>query len=86
MGLDVTPGRIAMSLQRRMQAYGETPEMLAAEAAQCYACGAKNPNAKNRKAFSAAKILASPVLFLASPQAACITGQSLGVSGGFHMQ
>lgn len=62
MGLDVTPARIAMALQRRMLAYGETPQMLAAEAAQCYAYGAKNPNAKNRKAFSAQEILASPVI------------------------
>lgn len=30
--------------------------------------------------------VSAAVLFLASPQAAYITGQSLGVSGGFHMQ
>ncbi|MBB3009900.1 MULTISPECIES: thiolase family protein [Cupriavidus] len=62
MGLDVTPGRIAMALQRRMLAYGETPQMLAAEAVQCYAYGAKNPNAKNRKAFTHEEILAAPVI------------------------
>lgn len=62
MGLDVTPARIAMALQRRMQMYGETVEMLAAEAAQCYAYGARNANAKNREAFSVEKILASPVI------------------------
>lgn len=62
MGLDVTPARIAMAMQHRMRQYGETPQMLAAEAAQCYAYGAKNPNAKNRKAFSAEEILASPVI------------------------
>jgi len=62
MGLDVTPGRIAMALQRRILDYGETPAMLAAEAAQCYAYGAKNPNAKNRKAFTIDEILAAPVI------------------------
>lgn len=62
MGLDVTPARIAMALQRRLHVYGETPEMLAAEAAQCYAYGALNPNAKNRKAFTADEVLASPMI------------------------
>lgn len=62
MGLDVTPGRIAMALQRRMLAYDETPAMLAAEAEQCFSYGAKNPNARTRKAFSAAEILAAPVI------------------------
>lgn len=62
MGLDVTPARIAMALQRRFLTYGETPEMLASEAAQCYGYGAKNPNAKNRRAFSIEEVLASPVI------------------------
>jgi acetyl-CoA acyltransferase len=62
MGLDVTPARIAMALQRRMLDYGETPAMLAAEAAQCYAYGAKNPNAKVRTAYTVDEIMASPVI------------------------
>ena len=62
MGLDVTPARIAMALQRRMLDYGETPEMLAAEAAQCYAYGAKNPNAKVQKAYTIDEIVNSPVI------------------------
>lgn len=62
MGLDVTPGRIAMALQRRMITYGETPEMLAAEAAQCYAYGEKNPNAKVRKAYTPDEIVNAPMI------------------------
>lgn len=62
MGLDVTPARIAMSLQRRMQLYGETAEMFAAEAVQCYAYGALNSNASIRKAVTAQQVLQSPVI------------------------
>ena len=62
MGLDVTPARIAMALQRRMLTYGETAEMLAAEAAQAYAYGSLNPNAHNRKKLTAEEVLASPMI------------------------
>src|SRR4051812_1559808 len=62
MGLDVTPGRIAMALQRRMETYGETPEMLACEAAQAFEYGSLNPNAHNRKKLSVEQILAAPVI------------------------
>lgn len=62
MGLDVTPGRIAIALQRRMETYGDTPEMLAAEAAQAYEYGFHNPNAHNRKKITAEEVLASPVI------------------------
>lgn len=62
MGLDVTPARIAMALQRRMINYGETSEMFAAEAAQCYAYGEKNPSAKVRKAYTLDEIVNAPVI------------------------
>jgi acetyl-CoA acetyltransferase len=65
MGLDVTPARIAMALQHRMREYGETPEMLAAEAAQAFEYGSLNPNAHNRKRITAEEVLASPMI--ASP-------------------
>ena len=60
MGLDVTPARIAMSMKRRMIAYGETPEMLAAEAVQCFEYGSQNPFGHYRKRFTVAEVLASP--------------------------
>lgn len=62
MGLDVTPGRIAMALQLRMERYGDTPQMLAAEAAQAFEYGSLNPNAHNRKRHTAEEVLASPVI------------------------
>lgn len=60
MGLDVTPARIAMALMDRMQKYGDTPELFAAEAAQAFEYGLLNPNAHYRKKLTVAEILASP--------------------------
>ena len=62
MGLAVTPARIAMSLQHRMQTYGETPEMLAVEAAQAYEYGWHNPNAQRRMQVTVEDVLSSPVI------------------------
>ncbi|MFA5078015.1 MAG: thiolase family protein [Dehalococcoidia bacterium] len=62
MGLDVTPARIAMAIKSRMLAYGDTPEMLAAEAAQCFEYGPLNPYAHNQKKYTAADVLASPMI------------------------
>jgi acetyl-CoA acetyltransferase len=62
MGLDVTPARIAMAIQRRMLTYGDTLEMLAAEAAQSFEYGFHNPNGHYRKKVTAADVLASPTV------------------------
>jgi acetyl-CoA acetyltransferase len=62
MGLDITPARIAMSMQRRMLAYGETAEMYAAEAVQCFEYGSQNPNGHYRKRFTRKEILASATI------------------------
>jgi acetyl-CoA acetyltransferase len=62
MGLDITPARIAMSMQRRMLAYGETAEMYAAEAVQCFEYGAQNPNGHYRKVFTREEILGSATI------------------------
>lgn len=62
MGLDLTPARIAMAIQRRMEEVGDTPEMLAIEAAQCFEYGALNPYAQVRKTVTVADVLASPAI------------------------
>lgn len=62
MGLDLTPARIAMAIQKRMLDYGDTPEMLAVEAAQSFEYGLHNPFAHYRKKISVAEILASPAI------------------------
>jgi len=60
MGLDLTPARIAMAIRRRMEEVGDTAEMLAIEAAQCFEYGALNPLAQFRKRLSVEDILNSP--------------------------
>jgi acetyl-CoA acetyltransferase len=62
MGLDVTPARIAMAIKRRMLTYGDTPEMLAAEAVQSFEYGPLNPYAHNRKKFTMAEVLGAPMI------------------------
>jgi len=62
MGLDVTPARIAMAIKRRMLTYGDTPEMLAAEAVQCFQYGHLNPYAHNQKLYGMAEVLGSPMI------------------------
>ena len=62
MGLDVTPARIAMAIQRRMETYGDTPEMLAVEAAQCYEYGALNEAGPQRPPATVDEILDSGVI------------------------
>lgn len=62
MGLDITPGRIAMSMKRRQLLYGETVDMIATEAAQCFEYGSQNPNAHNQKKLTKEEILNSPVV------------------------
>lgn len=62
MGLDVTPARIAMAIQRRMHDYGETPGMLAAEAAQCFGYGSQNPWGPQRPAVTVDEVLDSGVI------------------------
>jgi acetyl-CoA acetyltransferase len=62
MGLDVTPARIAMAIKRRMLTYGDTPEMLAAEAVQCFEYGHLNPYAHNQKRYGMAEVLGSPMI------------------------
>lgn len=59
MGLDVTPARIAMAIQRRMHDYGETAEMLATEAAQCFGYGAQNPFGPQRPPVTVDEVLES---------------------------
>lgn len=62
MGLDLTPARIAMAIRRRMDEVGDTAEMLAIEAAQCFEYGALNPYAQYRKRLTVDEILASPAI------------------------
>jgi acetyl-CoA acetyltransferase len=62
MGLDVTPARIAMAIKRRFLTYGETPEMLAAEASQCFEYGSLNPFAHRRTKFSIEEVLNSTMI------------------------
>ena len=62
MGLDVTPARIAMAIQRRMDVYGDTIEMLATEAMQCYKYGAINENGPQRPAVTIEEIINSPMI------------------------
>lgn len=62
MGLDVTPARIAMAIKRRMQNFGGTVEMLAAESVQSFEYGSLNPYAHYRKVFSMQEVLAAPVI------------------------
>lgn len=62
MGLDVTPARIAMAIQRRMNTYGDTLEMLAVEAAQSYEYGALNEYGPQRPAASSDDILHSAII------------------------
>ncbi|MES2261768.1 MAG: thiolase family protein [Pseudomonadota bacterium] len=62
MGLDLTPARIAMAMQQRFALYGDTPEMLAAEAVQAFEYGALNPHAHYRKTVTVEEVLAAPMI------------------------
>lgn len=62
MGLDLTPARIAMAMQLRMSLYGDTPEMLAAEAVQSFDYGFHNPFAHYRKQVTMAQVLEAPLI------------------------
>jgi acetyl-CoA acetyltransferase len=62
MGLDVTPARIAMAIQKRMETYGDTPATFAAEAVQSFEYGYHNPYGHYRKRVTLEEVLSSPVI------------------------
>ena len=62
MGIDITPGRIAMAMRLRMELYGDTVEMFAVEAVQASEYGCLNPNAHYQKQNTLEGILNSPVV------------------------
>jgi benzoylsuccinyl-CoA thiolase BbsB subunit len=62
MGLDLTPARIAMAIQKRMEVYGDTIEMLAVEAVQSFEYGAHNPFGHYRKTVTADDVLNAPLI------------------------
>lgn len=53
MGLDLTPARIAMSMQRRIQADPDFAEAMVVEAIQSFEYGRLNPNGHHRKTVTA---------------------------------
>jgi acetyl-CoA acetyltransferase len=56
------PTYFALYARRRMEQYGETPADFAQVKVKNSAHGAANPNARYRKAFSAAEVAASPMV------------------------
>lgn len=62
MGLDVTPGRIAMALQRRLADDPDFHEAMVAEAVQSFEYGALNPNGHRQKRVTAEEVRQSPVI------------------------
>lgn len=62
MGLDLTPARIAMSMQRRLSEDEDFADAMVAEAVQCYEYGRLNPNGHYQKHVTADDVINSPVI------------------------
>lgn len=62
MGLDLTPARIAMSLQRRVQLDQDFTEAMVVEAVQSFEYGLLNPNGHRQKKVTAEDVRNSPTI------------------------
>lgn len=62
MGLDLTPARIAMSLQRRLEDDPDFAEAMVVEAVQSYEYGLLNPLGHRQKRITADEVRKSPVI------------------------
>jgi len=59
MGLDVIPARVALEMKKRMERFGESPEMFAQVAVQASECAALNPYARYRVKHTIREVLES---------------------------
>ncbi len=62
MGLDAIPARVALEMKKRMEKFGESPEMFARVAVQSSECAALNPNAHYRIRHSIQEVLRSRMI------------------------
>ncbi len=62
MGLDAIPARVALEMKKRMEMFGESPEMFAQVAVQASECAAMNPNAHYRNRHSIQEVLQSRMI------------------------
>lgn len=62
MGLDAIPARVALEMKKRMERFGEGPEMFAQVAVQASECAALNPNAHYRVRHSIQEVLQSRMI------------------------
>ncbi len=62
LGLDAIPARVALEMKKRMERFGESPEMFAQVAVQASECAALNPNAHYRVRHSIQEVLQSRMI------------------------
>lgn len=62
MGLDLTPARIAMSIQRRIERDPDFVEAMVAETVQCFEYGALNPNGHRQRRVTEDEVRNAPII------------------------
>ena len=62
LGLDAIPARVALEMKKRMEVFGESPEMFAQVAVQASECAALNPNAHYREKHTIQVVLQSRMI------------------------